>query len=301
MKPDVSVCIATYRRPAGLARLLESLAALKLPDEVTLEIVVVDNDPERIAGPLAGRVVDFPHPIVWLYEPRRNIAHARNRALERARGHWIAFIDDDEVAHENWLAAYWEWADAEDSDGWFGPVLPKLEAAGTPWLDVEAFFGRPRHPTAMELGSSELRTGNAFVRSVALRGERFDAALGRSGGSDTELFGRLKRCGARFRWCDEALVTEFVPASRHHPVWLVRRAFRGGLVHSRLQRRRRGAGTLLTGVPRALVGLGLFAALLPAALLAGRGTAVRVAVDMCVQAGHIWGLLGLHYDAYGAG
>ena len=43
--PDVSVCIATYRRPEGLRRLLESLEAQALPEDFSVEIVVVDNDP----------------------------------------------------------------------------------------------------------------------------------------------------------------------------------------------------------------------------------------------------------------
>ena len=118
---DISVCVATYRRPAGLARLLESLQRQKLPDGVSVEIWVVDNDPDSpaIAPPGVG----------WLREPRRNIAHARNRALLEARGEWLAFIDDDETADEDWLSAYWTRAqqgepDGGDADGFFGPVIP---------------------------------------------------------------------------------------------------------------------------------------------------------------------------------
>ena len=43
--PDVSLCVITYRRPEGLARLLESAARLKIPEGVRVEIVLVDNDP----------------------------------------------------------------------------------------------------------------------------------------------------------------------------------------------------------------------------------------------------------------
>jgi glycosyltransferase involved in cell wall biosynthesis len=40
----LSVCIATYRRPELLARLLTSLAQQKLVNGIELEIVIVDND-----------------------------------------------------------------------------------------------------------------------------------------------------------------------------------------------------------------------------------------------------------------
>ena len=42
---DISICVATYRRRYGLARLLDSLARMKLPEGVRAEVIVVDNDP----------------------------------------------------------------------------------------------------------------------------------------------------------------------------------------------------------------------------------------------------------------
>jgi GT2 family glycosyltransferase len=49
MRPHVSICIATYRRPRGLARLLDSLERLKLPPDLVVETIVVDNDAEGSA------------------------------------------------------------------------------------------------------------------------------------------------------------------------------------------------------------------------------------------------------------
>ena len=40
---DISVCIATFERPQGLRRLLESLMAFAAQPEPRIEIVVVDN------------------------------------------------------------------------------------------------------------------------------------------------------------------------------------------------------------------------------------------------------------------
>ena len=51
--PDVSICIATYRRPAGLARLLASLAAMKRPSGCSVETIVVDNDARGSAADVA--------------------------------------------------------------------------------------------------------------------------------------------------------------------------------------------------------------------------------------------------------
>ena len=307
MAPDVSVCVATYRRPEGLARLFASLARLKLATEPTLEILVVDNDPQRSAAASARSLGELPHLVRWLEEPRRNIAHARNRAVDEASGRWLAFIDDDEIADEHWLAAYWQRAAEGECDGWFGPVLAPLEENVSGWLDPEAFYARPRYASGTLLGRASLRTGNAFVRRALFEGReggegrRFDPAFGRSGGEDCELFGRMLHAGARFCWCDEAIVTEFVSAARYRLGWLGRRAFRGGFLHTRLEQRRLGRGSaFVRSGSRALAGLLLCTAATPLAAFAGRPAAARAWLRACTQAGHLWALLERDCEKYGA-
>ncbi|MCZ6703705.1 MAG: glycosyltransferase [Ignavibacteria bacterium] len=39
-----SICIATYKRPELLEKLLDSLSNQKLPESVILEFIIVDND-----------------------------------------------------------------------------------------------------------------------------------------------------------------------------------------------------------------------------------------------------------------
>jgi len=207
---SISICIATYRRPKPLARLLDSLLRLKIPSDVVVEIIVVDNDKEESAREVvAARSLDLKPR--YFVECRKNIAHARNRALAEARGRWLLFIDDDEVADENWLNAYLEMLDSVECDGLFGPVIPKLEEVVTPWLDVETFYTPARHVTGTELGITDLWTSNAILRRKLFAGREFDPAYGRSGGEDNELFGRLVATGARFLWCDDARITEFLP------------------------------------------------------------------------------------------
>jgi hypothetical protein len=307
--PDVSVCIATCGRPRGLERLLASLARQKLPGRVAFEVLVVDNGggvgaQDAPADATAGVIERFGAalPLRAFAEPRRNIARARNRALDAARGRWLAFVDDDEEACEGWLAAFLERAEEGDADGWFGPVLPRPAAGAPAWLAGGGLHARPRHASGALLPLAALSTSNACLRAALLAGRRFDPAFGRSGGSDTELFGRLLRAGARFRWCDEARVCELLPPERLRLAWLARRAFRGGVVTTRLERRFYGsAAAWLRGGPRALAGLGLFGAALPAAALCGRARAARVLLRACTQAGHLWALLGRDFEEYGGG
>jgi len=289
-RPEISICIATTR-PAGLARLLESLARQKLPAGLGLEIVLVDNAPceDSLRAALAWR---GPGPLRRFEEPVRNIAGARNRAVDEASGRWLAFVDDDETVGEIWIAAYLERARRGESDGFFGPVLPRLEEAATPWLTPELFYSRPRHRTGTILARSDLRTSNALVRAALFQGRRFDLAYGRSGGSDTELFGRMLRSGARFEWCDEARVVEWIPRERHTPRWLLRRAFRGGVVSTRID------GSDRRALARAVLGGVFLGTTLPIAALGGRRALLRRAQRLCTQAGHVWAHLGRDFEEY---
>jgi len=300
MTVDVSICIATFRRPTGLSRLLDSLEQLKLPAGLRIETIVVDNDTDSSARPIVEARAAALDPIRYTVEPRRNIALARNRAVAQARGEWIAFIDDDEVADEGWIAAYWDLVERAECDGAMGPVLVQLEAIVTPWLDVETFYTRHRSSTGDSLGPSDLRTGNAWVRRRLFDECRFDPAYGLSGGSDSELFGRMSRSGARFLWCEEARVVEFASPERHCLRWLTQRAFRGGYVHTRLDRVA-APGNDLRRALRALALVVGFGALAPVAALGGRRCLARVVLRICTQAGHLWALTGRSYEEYGAG
>ncbi len=300
MGVDVSICVATYRRPEGLSRLLDSLERLKAPDGARLEVVVVDNDREASAAPIVQARGGPLGSIHYCVEPDRNIALARNRAVSEATGEWVAFIDDDEAADENWIAAHLALVEREPCDGAFGPVLPELEEIVTPWLDLPTFYTGRRHPTGELLDARELYTNNAMVRRRLFDGRGFDPAYGRTGGSDSELFGRMFRSGARFVWCDEARVVEFVPPERHRFAWLAQRAFRGGCVYTRLARSH-ARGDAAGRVLRALALIAAFAALAPLAALGGRRPLARVALRICTQAGHLWSLMGRSYEEYGGG
>jgi len=300
MGVDVSICIASYRRPEGLSRLLDSLERLKLPIGIQIETIVVDNDRDASAASVAHSRSRSLEPIHYCVEPQRNIALARNRALSEASGEWILFIDDDEVADENWIMEYLKLVEHEPCDGAFGPVLPRLEEVVTPWLDIPTFYTQRRHATGKTLGADDLFTSNAMVRRRLFDERSFDPSYGLTGGSDSELFGRMSRSGARFVWCDEARVVEFVPPERHCFGWLAQRAFRGGCVHSRLARSN-APGDSLRRALRAVVLLGAFAALSPFSALRGRRPLARVVLRICTQAGHLWSLMGRSYEEYGIG
>src|SRR5213080_4720223 len=100
----VSVCICTYKRPHLLERLLDELGNQETGELVTYSIVIADNDASRSAEAVVREFeAGSPISVIYCVEPVQNIALARNKAIENAKGDFVAFIDDDEFPTRTWL------------------------------------------------------------------------------------------------------------------------------------------------------------------------------------------------------
>lgn len=235
--PSISICICTYRRPYWLRQTLESLRSNTQSLDLT-EVIVVDNDPE---GTAADVVKDFMFGsntrLYYHNETTKNISVARNRTIKEAKGKWLAMIDDDEFASENWLANLLRSAERYNADVIFGPVLPLFEEGTPAWIINGKFFDRRRHPTGTRVDWHDARTGNALIKSslLACIPGPFLESFGSTGGEDSALFRRIQAKQAHMIWCDEAIVYEHVPPERATRKWLLARSFRTGQIWARVE------------------------------------------------------------------
>jgi glycosyltransferase involved in cell wall biosynthesis len=214
-----------------LAMLLDSLAKQIFCQ--TFEIIVVDNDPvgggAEVVAAVRQRYPDLN--LHYSVEPQKGISFARNRAASLATGDFIAWIDDDETAAEQWLMSLWVTLSTSDADAVFGPVLPVCPPGSPSWSKRCGVFHRPRHVTGTVIDVREARTSNALVKASWLRSfaSPFDIKLANTGGEDYDFFARIKSQGARLVWCDEAEVSEMVPFERQRVVWILERRLRGSV------------------------------------------------------------------------
>lgn len=98
--PLFSVIVPTFDRPLQLRACLEGLSRQTLPASA-FEVLVVDD-----AGTAdeAGVIGDWPElEVTLLREDRGGPGAARNLGATRARGRFLAFIDDDCVPDPEWL------------------------------------------------------------------------------------------------------------------------------------------------------------------------------------------------------
>jgi glucosyl-dolichyl phosphate glucuronosyltransferase len=216
------------------------MADLAVPDDVTWELVVVNNRctdaTDEVIASFADRL-----PIRRAWEPEPGLSNARNRAVAEAAGAYIVFTDDDVHVDQDWLAAYARafrrWPDA---DVFGGPIVPLFEDGPPEWIPrvmdrVGAVFGQQSFGDAPVQLTPECVDGgpyggNMAMRTKTLRGRPFDRALGvRAGrysiGEETDWIRAVLRTGSTGWWTPEPRVQHCVPPSAqtldHVRRWMV--------------------------------------------------------------------------------
>ena len=243
LKPGstVAICIATYHRETLLNSLLESIRHCALPEDLNIELRIVDNDTEEsargVVNQFAAKAEGFSQ-IHYTVEPVQNIARARNRAIELGQADAYVFVDDDETVTHTWLTGLINGIRNDRTCAVFGSVECKLGKYAEGWQARGRFFEKPAQPNGTYIDWRDTRTSNTIVHGSWFNEKqfRFDHRLGRSGGSDSDLFARMAEAGAEYSSSSTAVVEEFVPAQRATFKWLWNRAYRNGLIYERTVR-----------------------------------------------------------------
>ena len=229
-----SCCINTYARPELLKKLLISLHEQKLPVEVELEIIVVDNGPQQKGRKVVEGINDlYPNKIKYIIQSKKNISLTRNIAVHNTTGEYIFFIDDDGYADTNWIRNMLSTIIKFNSDAVFGRVIPYFEKNTPEWLIKGGFFERECAKTG-EIPRFT-RTGNCLIKAKLLKSVDgpFDLRYGLTGGSDTHLFENLLKNNAKFVSCYEGIVFDYVHPERANFKWLFKRSIRTGNTFTR--------------------------------------------------------------------
>ena len=253
MKPvHVSIVIATYRRPAMLRDAVLSLRGMTVPEGVSQEVVVIDNDPDGSARSAAEELAPAcrdAFAVRYVHETRTGLSYARNRGVEEARGDVIAFLDDDVYVSPGWLASALECFGRTGAAAVGGRTLAHWE--GEPEAAVRASQRRTvdndNGERDVELCGRALPGGGnaAFRREAFAGGLRFSTDLGRVGpvllsGEDSELFRRLRMAGGRIWHCAGMVIAHRTSGERLTSAYLVRRHYWFGISYAIMDRKLHG-------------------------------------------------------------
>lgn len=206
----LSIIIATCARPTSLHRLLDSLSP-QLSDRH--EVLIAENG---TASPLP---ISATFPLIHLHQIRPGKCAVQNRALARARGELVVFLDDDLTVAPGYLAAVEQFF---DSFPHFAAMKGRIVAAEDPAAKAGALAPYLDLPL-VDHGSEVIEVrgvlgANMAFRAAALRqAGPFDERLGPGAAGheeETEMSQRLRRAGFRVGYAPAALVYHEVDAAR---------------------------------------------------------------------------------------
>ncbi|HCF62988.1 MAG TPA: glycosyltransferase family A protein [Ferruginibacter sp.] len=100
VKPWVSFCISTYKRPDMLREQIKVILQQTFKD---FEIVISDNDPE---SDLSVMIEEFNDKRIRYSVNEENLGMVKsfNRSLQRARGEFVVMITDDDPVEQDFLS-----------------------------------------------------------------------------------------------------------------------------------------------------------------------------------------------------
>ncbi|WP_051574815.1 glycosyltransferase family 2 protein [Mycobacterium sp. URHB0044] len=224
---NVTVVICTRERPDDLARAIESL---KAQSQSGFRVLVVDNAPTSdVTATVVAEKRDGDLLLDYVVEPTPGLSWARNCALRHVATEFVAWIDDDEVADENWVGEVTRaLGSVPDAAAVSGSVVPaELETWAQWWFEQYGGHTKGRGFTgAVFVGTDpEVQNplyplpafgagANMTFRTSALSAMGgFDVGLGAGtetrGGEDTLMFSQLLLAGHTVVYHPAALTRHF--------------------------------------------------------------------------------------------
>ena len=200
---ELSIVICTYNRSSFLREGLEAIVQQRLAFlDVPIELIVLDNNS---SDDTSFVVEEFQNEfssisLVYYLEKQQGLSYSRNRAIQIAKGKFIAFLDDDAVVNKNWLTILLHAINNIDAHVFGGPIYPRFEIPCPAWIDSNYFIRKFKKKNGYLYGLSEIEGfagGNVcFKKDVFDQIGYFDTSIGMIGntlglGEETDLFARL--------------------------------------------------------------------------------------------------------------
>jgi len=243
----VSVVICTYNRAASLVETLHSIERMQVPEDLSWELVVVDNNSDDdTAEVVKGFAASSCLNVRYIFEKRQGLSNARNRGITESAGEIVVFTDDDVTVGPSWLQEVSETFRRFDCLAMGGRIVPLWQVARPKWF----YEGKPYSlsgaiveydlgPETRETSVVPFGANMAFRRQAFLRYGNFRPDLGRTKGSlmvgeDTEMFRRLLRGNEKIVYNAQAMVYHPVIKERMRKEYFERWYFNYGKAEARM-------------------------------------------------------------------
>ena len=234
---ELSIVIRTYNSEQDITRLLERLQQLEVPQKTVAEFIFVDNNSQDgTTNVIASYLEKLPIPGRVVVETKPGAAATRLRGLSEASGQYVAFLDDDNLPHSNWLVEIDKAIAAHPNASALSGKIQLLNDAPIPsfvkpYLVFFAIVDRGKKAFRYDLTPKKVLPPGAglilqrphttaVLQNVGLKlagpiGNGFSLK-----GEDIELLIKLQSDGGEIWYCPEIIIDHAVSVSRFTPEYM---------------------------------------------------------------------------------
>ncbi len=254
----ISVVVCTYNRANLLQKCLRSLVNQTLNKNL-FEVIIIDNKSTdstiKVAQNFASKHINFR----LFQEDKQGLSHARNLGYKKARGKYVAYIDDDGKADKNWtkriVEAFENILPHPSAVG--GKIIPYYLSKKPEWfLDIyeirtwgerkgflelpRAQFGFPGSNMAMQ--KSLLKKYGGFPLDYGMKGKKVWL------GEEVVLFTKIFKEKPYFWYDSKIKIEHLVPKCKMTLKYRLKRAFLNGVCTTRINAERKNIFYLIKDV-----------------------------------------------------
>jgi glycosyltransferase involved in cell wall biosynthesis len=201
-KPLISVVIPSFNHAKWIGAAIDSVI---LQTYKNFELLIIDNNSTDFTDDILANYSDIRIRVVKV-ENLGSIAFSRNRALDLARGEWIAFLDSDDIWDEDKLEKC-AMLFNKDTDLIYHHLRIISESKQS--SQIKGIFSRPlKQPVFLDLllNGNTIATSSVVVRTKTIsriKGMREELSL--SGVEDYNTWIRISRNTDKFKLVDKYL------------------------------------------------------------------------------------------------
>ncbi len=240
----ISVVVCTYNRLSLLQRCLNSLESQSIQDKF-YEVLIIDNNPtDKIRG-LVKHFTEKNRNFRLAKERKQGLSFARNKGFQEARGNFVAYIDDDAIANEDWVKEIMNFIKRRPKIVAFGgPYLGYIDGKKPKWLPPEYgdfSLGNKERPIKTPYESLS-GSNTVFKKKVLKRQGGFRTDLGMKGdkllyGEETKLIFDLVENGHEVYYSPNIKVRHLISKKKYSVVWHFKngyiRGYQWSIIHSK--------------------------------------------------------------------
>jgi len=180
-KNFISVVVCTYNRGKLLTKCLQSLTRQTVSASL-YEVIIIDNNSTDDTHKIASQFIKNNNNFNIYIEKQQGLSYARNQGWRKAKGNYIAYIDDDAIADKEWLKHAYRIIKEYSPDIFGGPSYPYYLNSKPIWFKDE-YETKKLSDTDRFLNKDEFIAGLNFFVSKKLLSELegFNTQLGMIG------------------------------------------------------------------------------------------------------------------------